>query len=71
VTPDNVMLSVTKGDASAADIAALIALFSVMGNSATSEGNPDEIQSWDNKEQILRSFPIPGAGAWWSSGLPQ
>jgi hypothetical protein len=71
VTTDNPLLSVTKGDASAEDIAALIALFSVIGNSTAAEDDASHIQAWNSSGHLFQSFPVPGAGAWWSSGLPQ
>jgi hypothetical protein len=71
VIHDNPLLRVTKGDASSEDIAALITLFSVMGSSAGTESNPDEAATWNSSRALFKSFPVPGPGAWWSSGLPQ
>jgi len=72
VSNSDSILNVTKGDASGEDVAALVALFSVMASSqSTSDAQENDrvLSSWNNKERMFRHFPIPGPGAWRASGL--
>ena len=72
VSNSDSILNVTKGDASGEDVAALVALFSVMANSQSindAQENDRVPSSWNNKERMFRHFPIPGPGAWRASGL--
>ena len=68
----NSILNVTKGDANNEDIAALVALFSVMATSQSINNSLEDdraVSSWNSKERMFRHFPIPGPGAWRASGL--
>jgi hypothetical protein len=72
VSNSDSILNVTKGEASNEDVAALVALFSVMANSQSLSDAREKdrvISSWNNKERMFRHFPIPGPGAWRASGL--
>jgi hypothetical protein len=62
-------ISLTRGDASAEELAALIAVLSAA--SATEEAAPPRPRStWTSRERLMRRPLSPGPGAWRASALP-
>ncbi len=62
-------ISLTRGDASAEELAALIAVLSAA--SATEEAAPPRSRStWTSRERLMRRPLSPGPGAWRASALP-
>jgi hypothetical protein len=73
VTPDEQggasepVLRVVNPDATAEEIAALVAVFSAMGSGAAPAPKPRS--AWASVERRLRPLPPHGPGAWRASGL--
>ena len=63
------VLRVVNPDATAEEIAALVAVFSAMGSGAAQAPKPRS--AWASVERRLRPLPPHGVGAWMASGLPR
>jgi hypothetical protein len=63
-------LQVIRGDASPEDIATLLAVFAAL-QANTQASEPTAINAWSDRAAVMRSFPVPGPGAWRASGLAQ
>jgi len=66
-------LRVVRGDASAEEIAALVAALQVIAVSAGSVGAEEEprtVRRWNDRSRLLRPAIHPGPGAWRRSALP-
>ena len=67
-------LSVVRGDASAEEIAALVATLTAVAAArsaaAASAGAPPVTRNWNSRARLLRSPVHPSAGGWRRSALP-
>ena len=66
--PDRPLLRVVRGEPSAEELAALVAVVAARA-SATAEPEPPARPLWGRP--VLRSTLTPGPGAWRASGLPR
>jgi hypothetical protein len=68
--PERTPLVVVRGDASADEVAALLAV--LQGLSAARTPPPERPRrEWSAPHRAVRTAPAPGPGAWRSSGLPR
>jgi hypothetical protein len=74
VTAGAPYLSVVRGDATAEEIAALVATLTAVAAArvaaAASAGAPPVIANWNSRARLLRSPVHPSAGGWRRSALP-
>jgi Acyl-CoA carboxylase epsilon subunit len=76
VTAGAPYLSVVRGDATAEEIAALVATLTAVRSAAAasaaaaSAGAPPVIPNWNSRARLLRSPVHPSAGGWRRSALP-
>ena len=65
-------LSVVRGDATAEEIAALVATLSAVAaaRSAAPQEPPPSASNWNSRSRLLRSPVHPAAGGWRRSALP-
>jgi hypothetical protein len=74
VTAGAPYLSVVRGDATAEEIAALVATLTVVAAAraaaAASAGAPPAAPNWNSRARLLRSPAHPSAGGWRRSALP-
>jgi hypothetical protein len=74
VTAGTPYLSVVRGDASAEEIAALVATLTAVAAArsaaAASAGAPPVTHNWNSRARLLRSPVHPSAGGWRRSALP-
>ncbi|GLY13045.1 acetyl-CoA carboxylase biotin carboxyl carrier protein subunit [Kineosporia sp. NBRC 101677] len=63
-------LHLVRGDASAEEIAALLAVISAVGSATEDEGAPGKRSgsAWADRGSLLRRPVSPGPGAWRASG---
>ena len=72
VDPAPVLLQVVKGEPSAEELAALIAVVATRGGeSVETEGLPARQSAWAAPSRRLRVPLRPGTGAWRASALPR
>jgi hypothetical protein len=64
------LLRVVNADATAEEIAALVAVFSALGT-ATGDGDRKPRPAWSNPARSVRRTHRHGDGAWRASGLPR
>jgi Acyl-CoA carboxylase epsilon subunit len=74
VTAGAPYLSVVRGDATAEEIAALVATLTAVAAAraaaAASAGAPPAAPNWNSRARLLRSPAHPSAGGWRRSALP-
>ena len=74
VTAGAPYLSVVRGDATAEEIAALVATLTAVAAArsaaAASAGAPPVASNWNSRARLLRSPVHPSAGGWRRSALP-
>ena len=65
-------LSVVRGDATAEEIAALVATLTAVAaaRSAASAEQPPAPHNWNARTRLLRSAVLPSPGGWRRSALP-
>ncbi len=69
-TPTAPVLRVVKGDPSAEELAALVAVVATAGASQpAAPAHP--VREWNNPYRQVRPFYSQGPGGWRSSGLPK
>lgn len=68
--PDAPILKVVNADATPEEIAALVAVFSVLG-SATGNDAPRRTPEWSLPVRRVRTPVAHGPGGWRASGLPR
>lgn len=64
-------MSVTRGAPTDEELAAVLAIMTVLAKAAPDEEHANDIHAWNSKERMFRHFPIPGPGAWRASGMAQ
>ncbi|HWG00552.1 MAG TPA: acyl-CoA carboxylase subunit epsilon [Trebonia sp.] len=66
-------LRVVRGDATAEEIAALVATFAAV-SAARQPGDhgepPGRVREWNSRSRLVRSPVFPGPGGWRRSALP-
>lgn len=68
--PPPLLLRVVRGEPTAEDIAALVAVFASMGGAAGEDNAPPE--EWSQPARLHRTPIFPGdSRTWWASGLPR
>jgi hypothetical protein len=71
-TRDQPPLLVVKGDASADEVAALVAVLQGLAAAATTGGDaPKPRSEWSSHRRKVRTPLAPGRGGWRSSALPR
>ena len=71
-TRDQPPLLVVKGDASADEVAALVAVLQGLAAAATTGGDaPKPRSEWSSPRRKVRTPLAPGRGGWRSSALPR
>jgi hypothetical protein len=71
-TRDQPPLLVVKGDASADEVAALVAVLQGLAAAATTGGDaPKPRSEWSSHRRKMRTPLAPGRGGWRSSALPR
>jgi hypothetical protein len=68
-TPAPPVLRVVNPDATPEEIAALVAVFSAMGQGEPAPKKP--VSEWNSPYRQVRPFYSAGPGGWRSSGLPK
>ena len=68
--PDTPLLRVVNADATAEEIAALVAVFSLLG-SATGGAAPRRPPEWSHPARRVRTHVAHGPGGWRASSLPR
>ena len=70
-TRDQPPLLVVKGDASAEEVAALVAVLQVLAAASTGGDAPKPHSEWSSHHRKVRTPLAPGRGGWRSSALPR
>jgi len=74
VAEDNLFLQVVRGDASAEEIAALVAALAAVAAARSSHPGAEAQRyvrnNWNDKARLMRSPVHPAAGGWRRSALP-
>jgi hypothetical protein len=68
--PDRPPLRLVRGDASAEELAALLAVLSAAGSPEVEAPSPRRSQ-WASRQRGVRRMPTPGPGAWRASAWPR
>ena len=64
------LLRVVNADATPEEVAALVAVFSALGDSG-GEAPARPVAEWNAPHRQVRRSPAPGPGAWRASSLPR
>lgn len=67
---DKPVLRVVRGDASAEELAALVAVLAARSGGG-SEAAEEPVSLWRDKAALVRAPLLPGPGSWRASGLPR
>ena len=70
-TRDQPPLLVVKGDASAEEVAALVAVLQGLAAASTGGDTPKPRSEWSSHHRKVRTPLAPGRGGWRSSALPR
>jgi hypothetical protein len=66
VSSEQPLLRVVRGDPTAEELAALVAVVTARAAAAGPESTPGN--AWTDRSRLLRRCPTPGPGAWRASG---
>ncbi|HEV3380179.1 MAG TPA: acyl-CoA carboxylase subunit epsilon [Trebonia sp.] len=72
-TPDAPFIRVVRGDATAEEMAALVATLAAVAATRESGGAPEPrgiVREWNNRSRLVRKPLFPSAGGWRRSALP-
>jgi hypothetical protein len=70
MSTDRPVLRVISGDASAEEIAAVVAALAVGGASRRPAASPRRVSAWADRAAMLRRPVRPGLDGWRASGRP-